>query len=90
LLRYAARRPLELVFDDLALNFGLTAQRLDTGTLLLDGPGVFVQAEGWRHAGYCSCSFNVWAESVQRALPDGNRAATLAAVYKAYHTEKLL
>jgi ATPase family associated with various cellular activities (AAA) len=63
-LRCAARRELELVFDDLALNFGLAAQRLDTGTLLLDGPGVFVQADGWRHAGYCSCRFNVWAGSV--------------------------
>jgi hypothetical protein len=66
LLRCAARRPLELVFDDLALNFGLTAQRLDTGSLLLDGPGAFVQAEGQSHAGYCSCTFNVWAESVER------------------------
>jgi hypothetical protein len=65
-LRCAARRELELVFDDLALNFGLAAQRLDTGALLLDGPGVFVQAEGWRHAGYCSCRFNVWAESAER------------------------
>jgi len=66
LLRCAARRPLELVFDDLALNFGLAAQRLDTGSLLLDGPGAFVQAEGRNHAGYCSCTFNVWAESVDR------------------------
>jgi hypothetical protein len=67
LVRCAARRPLESVFDDLALNFGLTAQRLDTGSLLLDGPGVFVQAEGRSHAGYCSATFNVWAESVARA-----------------------
>lgn len=67
LVRCAARRTLESVFDDLALNFGLTAQRLDTGSLLLDGPGVFVQAEGRSHAGYCSATFNVWAESVARA-----------------------
>lgn len=66
-LRCAARRELEVVFDDLALNFGLAALRLDTGTLLLDGPGVFVQADGWRHAGYCSCRFNVWAASVELA-----------------------
>ncbi len=65
-LRCAARRPLEIVFDDLALNFGLTAQRLDTGSLLLDGAGVFAEAEGWQHAGYCSCRFNVWAASVER------------------------
>lgn len=66
LVRCAARRPLEQVFDDLALNFGLAAQRLDTGSLLLDGHGVFVQAEGRSHAGYSSCVFNVWAESVAR------------------------
>lgn len=65
-LRCAARRELEVVFDDLALNFGLDAQRLDTGTLLLDGPGVFVQADGWRHCGYCSCKFNVWAKSLEQ------------------------
>ena len=65
-LRCAARRPLEQVFDDLALKCGLTAQRLDTGSLLLDGPGVFIQVEGHRKAGYCSCVFNIWAESVER------------------------
>lgn len=66
LVRCAARRSLEQVFDDLALKFGLAAQRLDTGSLLLDGPGVFIQAEGRNHAHYSSCMFNVWAESVPR------------------------
>src|SRR6185312_3143806 len=42
IVRCAARRKLEEVFDDLALNMNLTAQRLDTGMLLLDGPGAFV------------------------------------------------
>jgi hypothetical protein len=55
------------VFDDLAMNTGLAAQRLDTGTLLLDGPGVFVHAEGKRKADYCSCTFNLWADSKDRA-----------------------
>src|SRR5262249_23907495 len=36
--------------------------------LLLDGPGVFIDADGWRKAGYCSCQFGIWAESVQRAI----------------------
>ena len=66
LIRCAARRPLEDVFDELALNFGMTAQRLNTGSLLLDGQGAFVQAEGQRKPGYCSCQFNVWAESRER------------------------
>ncbi len=64
-LRCAARRPLEQVFDDLALKCGLTAQRLDTGSLLLDGAGVFLQVEGHSKAGYCSCVFNVWAETLE-------------------------
>lgn len=67
LVRCAARRPLEAVFDDLALKSGLTAQRLNAGALLLDGDGVFVQADGRRKADYCSCVFNIWARSVERA-----------------------
>lgn len=50
LFRCAARRKLEDVFDDLALRAGLAALRLDEGALLLDGPGVFVQADGRRKA----------------------------------------
>jgi energy-coupling factor transporter ATP-binding protein EcfA2 len=67
LVRCAARRPLEQVFDDLALKSGLVAQRLRAGSLLLDGKGVFVQAEGRRKAGYCSCTFAIWAESIELA-----------------------
>lgn len=67
LFRCAASRKLQDVFDDLALRSGLAPQRLDTGSLLLDGPGVFVSAEGTRKGNYCSCSFNVWAESRERA-----------------------
>lgn len=63
IVRCAARRKLEEVFDDLALHMDLTAQRLDTGTLLLDGPEVFVSAEGRQKSGYCSCTFNIWAAS---------------------------
>jgi guanylate kinase len=65
-VRCAARRKLEDVFDDLALGVGLAAQRLDTGTLLLDGPGVFVHADGWLKAGYSSCRFNIWGDSKAR------------------------
>ena len=66
-VRCAVPRRLVDVFDDLAMNTGLAPQRLDTGTLLLDGPGVFVHAEGKRKADYCSCTFNVWADSKERA-----------------------
>lgn len=66
-IRCATRRKLEDVFDDLALGMGLAALRLDEGTLLLDGPGVFVHAAGRRKADYCSCAFGVWADSTARA-----------------------
>lgn len=66
-VRCATRRKVQDVFDDLALHMSMTALRLDEGTLLLDGPGVFVQAEGRRKADYCSCAFGIWAESKARA-----------------------
>jgi hypothetical protein len=66
-VRCAAQRKLEEVFDDLALHSGLAAFRLAEGHLLLDGPHVFVEAKGWRKAGYCSCWFGIWADSASRA-----------------------
>jgi hypothetical protein len=65
--RCAARRKLEEVFDDLALHAGLAALRLDEGSLLLDGDDVFIQADGWRKADYCSCRFAIWTNSPARA-----------------------
>jgi hypothetical protein len=67
-VRCAARRKLEDIFDDLATQAGLAALRLAEGELLLDGPGVFIEADGWRKAGYCSCQFGIWTDSVQRAM----------------------
>jgi hypothetical protein len=77
-IRCAASNKLQDVFDDLALNTGLAPQRLDTGTLLLDGEGVFISAEGYRKSGYCSCTFNVWAAS--KELAEQTRATLLRAV----------
>jgi hypothetical protein len=57
-VRCAARRKLEDIFDDLATQTGLAAVRLAEGSLLLDGPGVFIEADGWRKAGYCSCQMS--------------------------------
>jgi len=67
LVRCAVRRKIEDTFDDLALGTGFTAQRLDLGSLLLDGPGVFVHADGKEKSGYCTCTFKVWASSKERA-----------------------
>jgi hypothetical protein len=76
-IRCAASNKLQDVFDDLALNTGLAAQRLDTGSLLLDGDGVFVSAEGFRKSGYCSCTFHLWAAS--KELAEQTRATLLRA-----------
>ena len=65
-VRCAVRRPLEALFDDLALHTDLIAQRLDSTSLLLDGPGVFVSANGRRKIDYGSCTFEIWAASLNR------------------------
>src|SRR3979490_1734590 len=65
-VRCAVRRPLDEVFDDLALHTDLVAHRMDSPSLLLDGPGIFVSVEGNRKIDYGSCTFRIWAESVNR------------------------
>lgn len=65
-VRCASRRQLEELFDDLALHSGLSASRLAIATLLLEGPGIFINAEGWRTAAFSSCGFSFWADSVAR------------------------
>lgn len=87
-LRCAARRKLEEVFDDLALKVGLTALRLDETTLLLDGTGVFIHAEGRRKADYCSCAFAIWSDSVERA--EEVRARLLLVIGERYATEDMV
>jgi hypothetical protein len=66
-LRYAARLELEQLFDALALVPGWRAHRIETGTMLLDGEGLFVSAHGGRKADYCSCFFGIWAATPERA-----------------------
>jgi len=65
-VRCAVRRPLDEVFDDLALHAGLVAQRTDSTSLLLDGPGIFISVEGNRKIDYGSYTFHIWAESMNR------------------------
>ena len=70
-VRFAARRSLEEIFDDLALRADLVAHRLDTAALLLDGPGLFVSASGSRKTDYSSGVLEIWAEGVARAETAG-------------------
>ena len=65
-LRCAARRPIDELFDDLALQMGMTAHRVSATALLLDAPGVFVAARGRRKIDYGSLTFEFWADSMQR------------------------
>jgi hypothetical protein len=48
------------------LHSDLVAQRMDSTSLLLDGPGVFISVEGSRKIDYGSCTFHIWAESMNR------------------------
>ncbi len=73
--RFAARRGLEEIFDDLALRSGLVAHRLDTAAL---GTGVFVSATGRRKTDYSSGTLEIWAEDVARA--ESTRASLLELV----------
>jgi hypothetical protein len=77
-VRCAVRRSLDEVFDDLALLSDLVAQRMDNTSLLLDGPGVFISFEGNRKIDYGSCTFHIWAESMDRL--DQARAKMLGIV----------
>ena len=65
-VRCAVRRPLEELFDDLALHTNFAAHRLNATSLLLDGPGAFVSASGRRKIDYGSCTFEIWADSLER------------------------
>lgn len=66
-LRLAARTGLEELFDDIALKLGWRAQRLDSGTMILDGEGLFITGYGRRKTDYCSCFFDIWSDSPARA-----------------------
>jgi hypothetical protein len=66
IVRCAVRRKVVDVFDDLALQMGCSAQRMDEGSLLLDAPGVFIGGEGYTKGEYVSCWFRVWTDSLVR------------------------
>lgn len=86
-VRCAARRKLEDVFDDLALNAGYRAVRMDEGELLLDGTDSFVHASGSRKAEYCSCMFEIWGHT--RARVEQIRDQLFAIVGERYAREQM-
>ena len=67
LVRCAVRSKLEPLFDDIAMQVGVDAHRLESGWVLLDGPGLFATVWGAWKTGYTSFVAHVWADSPARA-----------------------
>ena len=65
-LRFAVRRPLEEVFDDLALHAAPRAQRLEAGAVVFEGEGFLASAKGRRKTDYSSGTISVWARDLVR------------------------
>lgn len=65
-LRFAVRRPLEEVFDDLALHAAPRAQRLEIGEVVIEGEGYFATATGRHKTNYSSGSIRLWARDIDR------------------------
>ena len=78
LLRWSVRRKVIDLFDDLAIDVGFSAQRIGAGTALLSAPGLFISASGHDKGSYCSCVFQLWAESPRRAEEAALRLESIA------------
>ena len=65
-LQFAARRPLDELFDALALELGWRAHRFDTSQLVLESEGIFSIARGYRKNDYSSSHISIWADSRER------------------------
>jgi hypothetical protein len=78
LLRWSVRRKALDLFDELALDVAFSAQRISEGQALLFAPGLFISAVGHDKGAYCSCVFQVWAESRVRAEEAERRLQSLS------------
>lgn len=67
LMRCAVRSKLEPLFDDIAMQVGTAAHRIEAGWVLLDGPGLFASVWGAWKSTYSSFVAHVYAESPARA-----------------------
>jgi len=66
-LRWSVTRKAIDVLDELAVDPGFTAHRLDEDNALLTAPGAFVAVGARDKIDYSSCFFRVWAASRARA-----------------------
>jgi hypothetical protein len=64
-LRFAARRPVEKLFDELALHVSTRAHRLNGNSMLIEGDGYLAQIMGRRKIEYTSGTAHVWARSLE-------------------------
>lgn len=78
LLRWSVHRKVIDLFDDLALDVAFSAQRIGAGAVLLSAPGLFVSAGGHDKGNYCSCVFQMWAESRLHAEEAAARLQSIA------------
>ncbi len=64
-LRFAARRPVEQLFDQLALQVSTRAHRMDGNTMLIEGAGYLAEIKGRRKIEYTSGTAHVWARNLE-------------------------
>jgi ATPase family associated with various cellular activities (AAA) len=64
-LRFAARRSVDSLFDQLALQAGTRAHRIDGNSLLMEGEGYVAEIKGHRKIEYTSGTAHVWARSLE-------------------------
>jgi len=77
-LRWSVHRKAIDLFDDFAVDAGFSAQRIGAGAVLLSAPGLFISAGGHDKGSYCSCVFQLWAESRKRADEAAARLQSIA------------
>jgi hypothetical protein len=86
-LRFAARMPLETLFEGLAFSLGWRAQAVSATRMILDSDGLYIVVYGSHEASYCSCAISIWGDSVARV--DGAREAILGMVGDARITDPM-
>ena len=64
-LRFAARRSVDILFDQLALQAATRAHRIDGNSMLMEGEGYVAEIKGRRKIEYTSGTAHVWARSLE-------------------------
>ena len=62
-IRFAARRPVERLFDQFAMQMSARAHRMDGDSMLIEGEGYLAEIRGRRKIEYTSGTAHVWARN---------------------------